>query len=102
METPKNAILVESKKPKTLYLDDIENTANIGFDYGDGEKGFVCHVGNDGFMPIPSEMGYTVCNCAYDNGRTFKSVQAAVKSLNRVGQVYQFNTRKDLYKWLSE
>lgn len=100
-------VILENKQEK-IYLSDLCNASHVGFIDKKGHKGYIACVGNDGYKVICIEQiyGYRRCNSAYGNGgasilEAIKNIEFCVKEA-QIKELYVFNTRKELYKWLSE
>lgn len=98
---------------KIIKTDDLKLITpldHVGFIDTDGEKGFISYTGLiDGirkFSAICMSNYIDISNTVYGSPNLFDSIIEALDINSRSGveleEVYIFETRKDLFKWLSE
>lgn len=100
------------KEAATIYLDDLRMTDHIGFIADDGSKGYLAYLGDFTgekyrLSAINSrEIGFGPCNYSYgylcDNSSTSVKEALNLKCGIKASEVFVFDTRKELYRWLSE
>lgn len=98
-----------------VYLDELRVCDHVGFVIRDGDKGYIVYVGdgspgNAKISAVSSQsLDGHICNISYGEFRknSFQSVEEALDFSARgmsscVEEVFIFDTRKELYRWLSE
>lgn len=99
---------VNLNKQKEISIEDLKITDHVGFVDIMGEKGYFVYVGKrDHVSAISSSGGAVTCNRSYgDHSENHHDeIKDYFSYLDKGGQpveMYKFETRKELYKWLSE
>lgn len=96
--------------PKTtLTIDDITDGDSIGFITFSNSKGYIARIsldGRAGFSANSLSGDSSTCNYNFsDGGDHIKDAlnnTERCSSSNRIKQLFKFDTRKELYKWLAE
>ena len=102
----KHEVLLETKRSVTI--DDLNNSSNVGYITRDGEKCHIVQVGNGpvfiGATSTPHKTPASIlCNSAHtNNSNTLVGVIKYLIDDFSVTKFYSFDTRKELYKWLAE
>lgn len=103
-------VILKKRKEDVLYLEDIKNSDHVGFIDCYGHKGYVARTGKmfgmDMYSAISVEEGETFSNMCYGANNYRNQI---VESLNitkrgdcEVSDIFVFEHRKALYRWLSE
>jgi hypothetical protein len=88
---------------KAPTVQDLKNTDHIGFIDETGTKGYVIAV-NSKFYLIDNTHGFGAPNKSYGNHDTEEIIDALINQNSSVAisEVYRFDTRKELYQWLTK
>lgn len=90
---------LEKRPTAEVYLEDLTNENHIGFWLTSGRKGYVSRTPGYTFSAL-IECSVKMCNdCFTIQGNSIKEL---IQNINTIQDIYLFDTRKDLYKWLAE
>ena len=102
-------IKVNLNKQKEIGIEDLSITDHIGFIDSKGYKGYFAYVGNKNYVSaICCEVSSITCNISYGLSENNRHARIpSIFSYMSIGglqpvEMYKFETRKELYKWLSE
>jgi hypothetical protein len=100
---------VKLVQEEQLTLNDVSIKDQLGFILDDGRKGHFVYVGDSNV-----DVSYISAICLTEDEKvpnvslgTYKnnrhhSVPKKLDGINQIKKLYKFDTRKQLYKWLSE
>jgi hypothetical protein len=99
-------------KNKTISLEELESWNHIGFENRFGDKAYIVYTANDEYTVVSSSeyesminLKLKICNDILSHSSPRKLLFDCVsRFLNTydVENIYKFEDRKSLYKWLSE
>jgi hypothetical protein len=100
---------VKLVQEEQLTLNDVSIKDQLGFILNDGNKGHFVFVGDsiegiDCSSAISMREYSTTCNVSLGDYRVnrFHSIPKNLSYSNQIVKLYKCETRKELYKWLSE
>lgn len=97
-------IILEQIKEQEVYLNNIENSSHVGFCYMSNieKRGFIIATTGPKFSAVIDTHREKYCNGYFTQCDSVQAAIRLVKSTYDDTQFFVFDTRKELYKWLSE
>lgn len=99
-------VILENREEQT-YLSDLNNNSHVGFVDSDNDKGHIVYIGgtgdNDKFSAISVSNLGVYCNFGYDcKPSLLEALEIDERYDAKIVELFVFETRKELYRWLSE
>lgn len=102
-------VILENKQQE-IYLSDLTDASHVGFIDSDGNKGYIAYTGKINNKNVFSAISMCnfqhFCNSSYGavnfKNSLIEALEIEQRCSLRIKELFVFDTRKELYKWLIE